>query len=105
MPEGEARILVGAAAGFCGMMLLVPWVFSTGPADLWRDQARAAVAGALGGLCWALYAYAGAGWLSALAGIGVGAGCGVLGYWSDRARMWAVDRVVPRRPARRDPQP
>ena len=103
LPNGEARTLLGAAAAFCGLMLLVPWIFTAGPVGMARDQAQTAAAGALGGLCWALYAYPETGWLGAFVGVAFGGFCGVLGYWSYRVREWAVDRVVPRRPARRDP--
>ena len=84
-------------------MLLVPWIFTAGPSGVARDQAQTGAAGALGGLCWAFYAYPDTGWLGAFAGMALGGFCGLLGYWSYRVREWAVDRVVPRRPARRDP--
>lgn len=92
----KVRMLLGAGAGFCLIMLLVTWIMLS--ARSWSEWAHcglSAANGALCGLCYGLYFGVGAGWASPLVNATAGAGLGFLSFWAWRLKhpaRWRDDR-------------
>ena len=87
VPGEKARMLLGAGAGFCLIMLLVPWIMLTArPWSEWAHCGMSTAHGALGGVCYGLYFDAGSGWASLLGSSAAGAGLGFLSFWAWRLR-------------------
>jgi hypothetical protein len=94
---GTGQKLCAAGAGFCLMMLFVPWIFfSAKGLSTGADMGLAVVFGALGGLCYGLCFAADAGLPGLVANVAIGAGAGFMGYWGWRLRRmsgWRGDGV------------
>lgn len=87
VPGEKVRTLLGAGAGFCLMMLLVPWIMLTArPWSEWAHCGMSTAYGALWGICYGLYFGAGTGWASPLVNAAAGAGLGFLSYWAWRLK-------------------
>ena len=94
---GTGQKLCAAGAGFCLMMLFVPWIFlSAKGLSTGADMGIAVAFGALGGLCYGLCFAAGAGLTGLVGNAALGAGAGFVGYWGQRFRRlsgWRGDSV------------
>lgn len=81
--EEQMRTLLGAGAGFCLIMLLVPWIMLMARRwSAWAQCGMSTAYGALGGICYGLYFGAGTGWTSLLVNLAAGAGLGFLSFWA-----------------------
>ncbi|NBW08253.1 MAG: hypothetical protein EBR82_09520 [Caulobacteraceae bacterium] len=94
---GTGQKLCAAGAGFCLMMLVVPWVFlSARRLSTGADMGMAVAFGALAGLCYGLCFGAGAGLPGLVGNVALGAGAGLVAYWGRRLRRlsnWRDDSV------------
>lgn len=90
-PEGQLRVLFGAGAAFCVLMLFVPGVFFMSGRSLSTGSGAAAACGVLIGVCANLY-FVSDGRLSGLIGYAVGGGVGgYVFYWIGilrQGRLW-----------------
>ena len=81
------RVLCGAGAGFCLLMLIVPGIFlSSRYQSVQADNALYMAVGALLGACFTLYFESGSSWLSLIGNVLIGAGLGFIMYWVYRLR-------------------
>lgn len=83
----QVRTLLGAGAGFCLIMLMVPWIMLMARRwSAWAQCGMSTAYGALGGICYGLYFGAGTGWTSPLFNLAGGAGLGFVSFWAWRLR-------------------
>lgn len=94
---GTGQKLCAAGAGFCLMMLFVPWIFlSTKRLSTGADMGISVAFGALGGVCYGLCFAAGSGLPGVVGNVALGAGAGFISYWGWRLRSlssWRGDSV------------